>query len=299
MLPEPTVMMPDFVARIAGFDLRMMTAGDETRMREIMTRYSVIILADQHISDDDQVSFAERFGPLESYARAPKFYKAGGPARLLDISNVDAEMNILDSADKRRLIDLGNRLWHSDSSFDPVPAHHSMLYAIRLSATGGETQFCDLRAAHDALPDDWRAEIADLVAEHWAMHSRVALMGVTGWTAEELELLKPDAWHPLIRTLPDSGRKTLYLSAHASHIIGMPVPDGRILLYELTDFATQPERVYTHVWRENDLVIWDNRCTLHRLRRYDAAREKRILRRVTTVDMAYVPVARAATRLRT
>ena len=292
MLPDPVIVVPGFVARFEDYDLRRMDADDEAKMRDIMTRYPIIILADQHISDDDQVVFATRFGPPESYAKAPKFYKDGGPPRLLDISNVDGEMNILAPDDKRRLIDLGNRLWHSDSSFNPVPAHHSMLYAIQLSAKGGETQFADLRAAHDALPDDWRAEIEDLVAEHWAMHSRVSLMGVTGWTPEELELLKPDAWHRLVRTLPDSGRKSLYLSAHASRIIGMPVPDGRILLHELIDFATQPERVYTHHWRENDLVIWDNRCTLHRLRRYDVAREKRILRRVTTVDTAYVPLAR-------
>ncbi|RYG95581.1 MAG: TauD/TfdA family dioxygenase, partial [Alphaproteobacteria bacterium] len=246
----------------------------------------------QHLSGDDQIAFASRFGPPESYAKAPKFYKDGGPPRLLDISNVDGEMNILAADDKRRLIDLGNRLWHSDSSFNPVPAHLSMLYAIQLSSKGGETQFADLRAAHDALPDDWREEIEGLVAEHWAMHSRVSLMGVTGWTNEELDLLRPDAWHPLIRTLPDSGRKSLYLSAHASRIIGMPVPDGRILLHELTDFATQPERVYTHQWRANDLVIWDNRCTMHRLLRYDAAKEKRVLRRVTTVDSAYVPLER-------
>jgi alpha-ketoglutarate-dependent 2,4-dichlorophenoxyacetate dioxygenase len=257
-----------------------------------MVRYSVIVIADQHISDDDQIAFAERFGPPESYAKAPKFYKAGGPPRLLDISNVDADNNILDPADKRRLIDLGNRLWHSDSSFNPVPAHHSMLHAIELSSKGGETQFCDLRAAYDALPEDWKAEIDGLVAEHWAMHARVTLMGVTDWSPAELEMLKPDAWHPLVRTLPDSGRKTLFLSAHASRIIGMPVPEARILLHELTDFAAQPERIYTHHWRERDLVIWDNRCTMHRLKRYDVAREKRVLRRATTVDVAYQPLRR-------
>jgi alpha-ketoglutarate-dependent 2,4-dichlorophenoxyacetate dioxygenase len=292
MLPDPIIVMPGFVARFESYDLRAMDADDEARMRGIMTRYPIVILAGQDITDDDQVAFAERFGPPESYAKAPKFYKDGGPPRLLDISNVDARRNILDPADKRRLIDLGNRLWHSDSSFNPVPAHHSMLYAIQLSAKGGETQFCDLRAAYDALPDDWRAEIDGLVAEHWAMHSRVSLMGVTDWSPQELEMLRPDAWHPLVRTLPDSGRKTLFLSAHASRIIGMPVPEARILLYELTDFAAQPERIYTHRWSERDLVIWDNRCTMHRLRRYDVAREKRILRRATTVDVAYQPLAR-------
>lgn len=292
MLPDPIIVMPDFVARFEGWDLRGMTAEDEAAMRDHLVRYSVIVIADQHISDDDQIAFAERFGPPESYAKAPSFYKAGGPPRLLDISNVDAEKNILDPADKRRLIDLGNRLWHSDSSFNPVPAHHSMLYAIEISSKGGETQFCDLRAAYDALPDDWKAEIDGLVAEHWAMHARVTLMGVTDWSPAELEMLKPDAWHPLVRTLPDSGRKTLFLSAHASRIIGMPVPEARILLHELTDFAAQPERIYTHHWRERDLVIWDNRCAMHRLKRYDVAREKRILRRATTVDVAYVPLER-------
>jgi alpha-ketoglutarate-dependent 2,4-dichlorophenoxyacetate dioxygenase len=293
MLPDPIILMPDFVARFEGYDLRTMDAADEAKMRDIMTRYSVIIIAGQIISNDDQVAFAERFGPPESYAKAPKFYKDGGVPKLLDISNVDKERNILDPADKRRLIDLGNRLWHSDSSFNPVPAHHSMLYAIQLSSKGGETQFCDMRAAYDALPDDWKEEIKDLVAEHWAMHSRVTLMGVVAdWSPAELEMLKPDAWHKLVRTLPDSGRKSLFLSAHASRIIGMALPEARILLHELTDFAAQPERIYTHHWEVGDLVIWDNRCTMHRLRRYDVANEKRILRRATTVDVAYQPLER-------
>jgi alpha-ketoglutarate-dependent 2,4-dichlorophenoxyacetate dioxygenase len=266
-----------------------MTADDAERMRAHMTRYSIIIIADQDISGDDQIAFAEHFGPAESFAKAPKAYKAEGPSKLLDISNVDGDRNILDPDDWRRMIDLGNRLWHSDSSFNRVPAHHSMLYAIQLSQKGGETQFADMRAAHDALPDDWRAELEGLIVEHWAMHSRVTLMGVENWSVAEMDVLKPDAWHPLIRTLPDSGRKSLFLSAHASRILGMKLHEARILLYELTDFATQPERVYTHHWNARDLVIWDNRCTMHRLKRYDVEKEKRILRRVTTVDDAYVP----------
>lgn len=289
MLPEPIIVRPDFVARFEGWDLRTMTPEDAERMRAHMARYSVIVIAGQDISGEDQIAFAEHFGPAESFAKAPKAYKAEGPSKLLDISNVDSEQNILPPDDWRRTIDLGNRLWHSDSSFNRIPAHHSMLYAIQLSSKGGETQFCDLRAAYDALPDDWREEIAGLIVEHWAMHSRVTLMGVKDWDAAAMDMLKPDAWHPLVRTLPDSGRKTLYLSAHASRIIGMPIPEARILLYELTDFAAQPERVYTHHWRERDLVIWDNRCAMHRLRRYDVEREKRILRRVTTVDVNYVP----------
>ena len=183
----------------------------------------------------------------------------------------------------------GNQLWHTDSSFKPTPAMASLLSGREVPPVGGETEFADLRAAYDALPDDTKAAIGGLVAEHSIAHSR-AQIGFTDLQFGERELLPPVPQR-VVRTHPGSGRRTLYLAAHASHILDMPVPEGRLLLRDLTEHATQPQFVYRHVWRVGDLVIWDNRATMHRGRPFDDAKERRELRRVTTLDLDAPPAA--------
>jgi alpha-ketoglutarate-dependent 2,4-dichlorophenoxyacetate dioxygenase len=205
-------------------------------------------------------------------------------AELADISNLDAHNQLRSRDDHRRLDALGNRLWHSDASFRAVPGALSMLFARVVPPIGGETEFADLRAAHDALTPDLQANVANLMTEHSIFHSRGQL-GFTDYTDAERAAL-PSVSHPLVRIHPGSGRKTLYMGAHASHIIGWPMPEGRLLLRDLMEHATQREFVYRHAWRVGDLVIWDNRCTLHRGRPYDDARHPRDLRRVTTKDFS-------------
>ena len=184
---------------------------------------------------------------------------------IADISNLDGDGNVLEANSKRRLDWLANRLWHTDASFRAVPGALSMLYAHVVPDEGGETEFADLRAAYDALPHARpRGRSRALVAEHSIWHSRGQL-AVTKYTPEELASLPPVPQR-VVRTHPGSGRKTLYLAAHASHIIGMPVADGRLLLLDLIEHATQPRFVHSHTWKRGDLVIWDNRCTMHRAR---------------------------------
>jgi alpha-ketoglutarate-dependent 2,4-dichlorophenoxyacetate dioxygenase len=189
----------------------------------------------------------------------------------------------MDPESRRRLDWLANRLWHTDASFRAVPGALSMLYAHVVPAEGGDTEFADLRAAWDALPEAMQEMIEPLVAEHSIFHSR-ALIGFTDFTDEERAAMPPVPQR-LVRRHPGSGRKMLYLASHASHIIGWPVPDGMLLLRELIEHATQPEFVYRHAWRQGDLVIWDNRCTMHRGRAYDET-QPRDLRRITTQDTA-------------
>jgi alpha-ketoglutarate-dependent 2,4-dichlorophenoxyacetate dioxygenase len=281
MAVKITTLEPGFAARIEGLDAANPTDADIAAFKAAMVQHAVAVLPGQDLSPDAQVAFAERFGPLDSNPYAQRSYNTGLRQDLLSISNADGEAPA-DVMDRRRMLDLGNKLWHSDSSFKAVPAHYSMLYAIRLPAEGGDTQFADLRAGYDDLTPEMKRLIEGLVAEHSVMHSR-RMLGFDDWFPEQREAMGGYVAHDLVRTLPESGRKTLYLSAHASHIVGLPVPIGRMLLHELTEAATTPDKVYSHRWTEGDLVIWDNRCTLHRLRRYRASDEVRELRRVTTL----------------
>jgi alpha-ketoglutarate-dependent 2,4-dichlorophenoxyacetate dioxygenase len=201
---------------------------------------------------------------------------------MADVSNLDVEGRTRGRDDRQRMFSLGNQLWHTDSSFREVPGALSILHLHGAPPSwGGETEFTDMRVAYDALPARRKARLDGLVAEHSLMHSR-SLLGFADFSAEERAAMPP-VRQPVVRRHEGSGRKTLYLASHASHIIGMPVPDGRMLLRDLIEFATQREFVHTHSWAEGDLVMWDNRCTLHRGRAYDEM-EKRDLRRVTTSD---------------
>lgn len=273
-----------FAAEIRGIDVTTEKDGDLIdRLGEVIDRWSVVILPGQHLDNDAQIAFAARFGPIEMSANHYRQdYKSRlGRPELSDVSNLDEKNKVRKSTDRMRMTMLGNQLWHTDSSFKRVPAALSMLYAHAVPQKGGETQFADLRAAYDALEPDMQTRLSDLACEHSLMRSR-ALIGFDDFTPEEL-LAMPPVPHRLVRTHPRSGRKTLFLASHASHVIGWPVPEGRMLIYDLMEHATQPQFVHTHHWRPGDLVIWDNRCTMHRGRPYDE-REARDLRRVTTSD---------------
>ncbi len=282
-----TPVQPHFVAEISGLDLAQpLKPADRDAIEAAINRYAVVVFRGQTLNDEQQLAFARHFGPIHSSAQ--KARHTGIKHRIdsneiADISNLDGDSKVLDTNSKRRLDWLANRLWHTDASFRAVPGALSMLYAHVVPDEGGDTEFADLRAAYDALPEKTRDQLEGLVAEHSIWHSRGQL-AVTTYTPEERAALPPVPQR-VVRTHPGSGRKTLYIAAHASHIIGMPIADGRLLLMDLTEHATQPRFVHSHTWKPGDLVIWDNRCTMHRARPFDTTKV-RDLRRVTTRDVA-------------
>ena len=278
---------PMFFARVEGVDLSQPV--DDRTFADIQAasdRHAVLLFPGQTLDDDQQLAFTARFGPLEGVAKANL---KGNPGRLkhremADVSNLDENNQLLKANDRRRLYSLGNQLWHTDASFRAVPARYSLLSARVLPPTGGETEFADLRAAYDALPEAMKARIQNLVAEHSIWHSR-GLVG--GFAADEEEKATlPPVPQTLVRTIPGSGRRSLYLAAHAFRIRGMSDAEGTALLEELTAFATQPQFVHQHVWTVGDLVMWDNRCTMHRGRPYDDVTYKREMHRSTVRDIA-------------
>lgn len=282
-----TPVRTHFVAEISGLDLAQpLKPADRDAVEAAIDRYAIVIFHGQTLTDEQQVAFARHFGPIHSSAQ--KARHTGIKHRLesneiADISNLDGESKVLEANSKRRLDWLANRLWHTDASFRAVPGALSMLYAHVVPAEGGNTEFADLRAAYEALPDKTKQQLEGLVAEHSIWHSRGQL-AVTTYTPQERAALPPVPQR-VVRTHPGSGRKTLYVAAHASHILGMPIADGRLLLMDLIEHATQPRFVHSHSWKQGDLVIWDNRCTMHRARPFDTT-QVRDLRRVTTRDVA-------------
>ena len=277
----------DFVAEISGIDLAQpLKPADRDAIEEAINRYAVVVFHDQKLTDDQQVEFAGHFGPIHSSAQRARHKSIKHRlerTEIADISNLDGDGKVLEVNARRRLDWLANRLWHTDASFRAVPGALSMLYAHVVPEEGGDTEFADLRAAYDALPAATKTQLAGLVAIHSIFHSRGQL-DVTKYSPEELASLPPVPQR-LVRTHPGSHRKALYLAAHASHIEGMPIPDGRLLLMDLMEHATEPQFVHAHRWHQGDLVIWDNRCTMHRARPFDTTKV-RDLRRVTTRDVA-------------
>jgi len=288
---------PIFVAEVTGIDLsRPIDEATKRAIEHAMDEYAVCVLPDQRIDDEQQVAFAGLFGPLE--LSPPKQDKTGKAVynkrisrrEIFDISNVDEDGGILDDRDARSIYRLGNELWHTDSSFRQKSATWSMLHARVIPPTGGNTEFVDTRAAYDALPDAMKTRLEGCVAEHSIWHSRAKRGGYI--PTDEERKLRPPARHRLVRRHPGSGRNALYVASHATHIIGMPVEEGRALLNELIEFATQPRFVYSHTWHVSDLVIWDNRSTMHRATPLEATGYVRDMRRATIIDVrAEVPAA--------
>jgi alpha-ketoglutarate-dependent 2,4-dichlorophenoxyacetate dioxygenase len=287
---------PLFVAEINGVDLRQpLDATTKHAIEQTMDRDAVSVLRDQDIDDAQQIAFASSFGPLEVAPAVQGKTGARGVGKrikhreIFDISNLDDDGRILDADDQRATYAQGNQLWHTDSSFRQKSATWSMLHARVIPPDGADTEFVDTRAVYDALPDPMKSRVEGAVAEHSIWHSRAKLGGYA--PSDEERASRPPARHPLVRRHPGSGRKALYIASHASHIIGRPHEEGRALLEELIEFATRPQFVYAHKWRVGDLVIWDNRCTLHRATPYQSSRYVRDLRRTTIIDVAQPAVA--------
>jgi alpha-ketoglutarate-dependent 2,4-dichlorophenoxyacetate dioxygenase len=257
-----------------------------------MDRFAVLVFRDQPLEEEQQLAFTRLFGPIDKGLNValPRLKSRFKNPELIDISNVAEDETIRKRDDRRMLGNLANQLWHSDSSFKSPPAKYSILAARVVPAEGGDTEWADERAAYDALPEATKTEIDGLVGEHFALHSR-RLLADLEFTEEERKALPPVLW-PLVRTHP-SGRKTLFIGVHVTHVLGMTVGEGRLLLQELLEHATQPCFVYRHRWRAGDVVMWDNRCVLHRGRRYDLA-QRRELRRSTTEDVASVALGAVA-----
>jgi alpha-ketoglutarate-dependent 2,4-dichlorophenoxyacetate dioxygenase len=275
---------PLFVGEASPIDLRKVDDAETlARIRAGMDEYAVLVFRDQPLTDEEHLAFAQRLdGALHTKLGSAAIQKNRfGNEALGDISNVGLDGEILPAGDRRRAYSLGNRLWHTDASFQDPPGRYSMLSAKVVPPVAADTEYADMRAAYDALPAETKAQIAGLHAHHSIAYSRQTL-GFE-FSEGEAEKLK-GAVHPLVRTIPRSDRKALYVASHASRIVEWPVPEGRLLLRELIEHATQPAFVYRHSWRVGDLVIWDNRCTMHRARPFEDTQHRRELRRVTTLD---------------
>jgi alpha-ketoglutarate-dependent 2,4-dichlorophenoxyacetate dioxygenase len=272
---------PVFVGEVLGADLtKPLSPAEVATIEAGMDRYAVLLFRGQDITDDQQMAFTLNFGAIENAAGGnitkPHEYRL--KKGMIDVSNLDKDGKPLERSDRRRMFNLGNRLWHSDSSFRAKPAKYSILSARTVASRGGNTEFADMRAAYDMLDDETRAMIEDLVCEHSLMYSRGS-MGFTELTDDEKAMMKP-VRQRLVRTHPVTGRKSLYLSSHAGTIVGWQIPEARDFLRDLTEHATQRELVYIHRWRQYDLVVWDNRQTMHRVRRFDES-QPRDMRRTT------------------
>ncbi len=274
---------PLFVAEASGIDLTQPLAEhDLKQINAAMNQYAVLVWKGQPLTAQQQLDFASTFGPLDiGLKRVFKRKERLEDERLIDISNVDAQGQVAQRDSPKNLSNFANQLWHSDSSFMNPRAAYSMLHAVVLPSWGGCTEFADLRAAFDALPEQTQAEIQNLYAEHFALHTRL-LLGDDAYTDDQKKAIPPAVW-PLSDTHPGSGRKVLFVGVHARQIVGWPTAEGRMFLLDLLEHATQKPFVYSHEWQVGDLVIWDNRSTLHRGRRYDIS-ERRELRRVTIND---------------
>ncbi len=286
---------PVFVGEVSGVDLRRPLSRDEVAAIEAgMDRYAVLVFHDQDITDEQQVAFSRNFGEIENSAGGnvtrPE-QKRLGPL-MNDVSNLAEDHKPLARDDRRRLFNLGNRLWHSDSSFRAVPAKYSLLSGRIVVDKGGNTEFDDMRAAYDSLDDATKAEVEGLVCEHSLIYSR-GLLGFTELSDEERAMFRP-VRQSLVRTHPVTGRKSLFLSSHAGTIVGWPVPEARAFLRDLTEHATRPENVYVHRWRRFDLVMWDNRQTMHRVRRFDETQVRDMRRTTVAGDAPTAPQVAAA-----
>jgi len=284
---------PVFAGEVSGVDITQpLSRYDAAAIEEGMDRYAVLVFRDQHLTDDAQRAFTRNFGTLEA---SPGGHIATAAERRLpldmqDASNLDKDQKPLARDDRRRMFNLGNRLWHSDSSYRAVPAKYSLLSGRVVVERGGRTEFADMRTAYDALDDATKSEIEDLVCEHSLMFSRGTL-GFTEVSEAERAIFRP-VRQRLVRTHPVTGRKSLFLSAHAGGIVDWPVPEARAFLRDLVEHATQPEFVYSHKWRQWDLVMWDNRQTMHRVTRFDETLVRDMRR--TTVAGDAMTVAQAA-----
>ena len=275
---------PHFGARITGVDLS--TPLDERTFAAIFEAFndaSVLVFPKQALDDGQQIAFSRRFGALEqtisSIANKPNV-----APQIADLSNVDSEDRLIDPADRRMIYHSANQMWHTDSSFKRVPALASMLSGRECPPEGGETEYASMRVAYDRLSDGLRRTLEGKIAVHSFVYSRGLVS--KGLLRPEDEAQVPPVEQVLIRTNPVNGRKSIFVASHASHIVGMPIDEGRKLIHELIELATTPDNVYRHTWTAGDLVMWDNRCMLHRGRPWDGQKYRRVMHRTTVAGSA-------------
>lgn len=284
---EVKELHPVFAAQVTGLPVTSEVAPDAVEfLEDAMAKYAVVVLPAQFIDDQTQVEFAKFFGPRETPAVATSLFgnKTRLPKYLFDASNVGMDGEILPADHPRRAIRKGDLNWHSDASFNPVPTKWSMLHGRIVPPHGANTEFCDMRAAYDALSAEMKAKVDKLVALHVWWHSREK--GGFDQVTEAQRQANPPVYHPVVRTVARSNRKSLYLGAPVKSIVGMSDAESAELIDELTAHCTQPQFVYSHFWHAGDLVIWDNRCTMHRATPFDDMLYKRDMRRTTVVEYA-------------
>ena len=293
LIESENVNRPDFIGNVTGIDLRLpLSEYDISIIDKAMDYYAVLVFRNQPLTQDQQVERALQFGPLDSGLRKA----TGAPTRLkhdqlIDIGNVALDGSIADRDNKKLIGVLANQLWHSDSTFQNLPVKYSMLSAVIIPPEGGQTQWTDLRAAWDALPEKSKKYIDGKTGWHSAFHSRI-LLGDNDYSEEQLNKFPP-VERALVHAHPGSNRKVLFPSVHITHVKDMAIPEGRLFVAELLEHATQPQFVYTHEWQAGDYVMWDNRSTLHRGTRYDLS-IRRDLRRTTTLERDYLHQEQAA-----
>lgn len=274
----------NFAAEV-GVDLKQLGTEDIVSIKDAFWRYAVLIFPEQNLTEEQHLSFAKHFGPIELTVSANRpDAKLRLRPELVDVSNLNSRNEIWSERSKMRGFSVGNRLWHTDSSFKYLPARASLLYARSIAPIGGHTEFADMRAAYDALPDNLKRRLEGLVAEHALAYSR-AKTGFTNFSESERQELPPVP-QVMVRTIPETGRKSLYIASHIGHILGMPDDEANALVDGLINHATQRQFVYTHRWRLHDLVMWDDRCTMHRGTEFDDLRYERDMHRATVSDIA-------------
>ncbi|MDA1331174.1 MAG: TauD/TfdA family dioxygenase [Proteobacteria bacterium] len=278
-----TPMHSLFVAEVKGLDISMpLSPAIQTQIQNLIDQHGILVFRDQNISNDQQIAFTRYFGEIEIADTKNNITKQEDRRlsnMLADISNLNKNNEVHETESRQRIFNLGNRIWHSDSAFRPNPARYSLLSAREIPSKGGDTQYADMHTPYERLSSEMKELIADLRCEHSLMYSR-ARLGMDYFTEQEKEDFKP-VIQPLVRTHPATGRKSLFLASHAGRIVGWPIADAKLLLEELTEIATQREYVYTHKWKHYDLVMWDNRRTMHRATRFEDTKEKRDMRRTT------------------
>ncbi len=267
-----------FGVEIMGVDVRHVDAATFADIVEAFNEHSVLLFRRQPISDEEQIDFSRRFGPLETTIRTIVSQARNLP-EVSNLANVDAEDRLIPRGDTRNLFNAGNQMWHSDSSFKRVPAMASLLSAREVPSEGGETQFASMRVAYERLPDAVQRLLEGRVAIHSFVYSR-GLVG-DGLVPPDHAAQVPPVPQALVRANPAHGRKAFFVASHACEILGMPTDEARALLRELLELATRPELAYTHRWQPGDLVMWDNRCVLHRGRPWDESKHRRVMHRTT------------------
>ena len=288
MIIKTREQFPDFVGFISDIDLK--TSLSDLLIKEIddaINKYAVLVFKDQNINNEDQVRFTEYFGEIEASGKTSNITKASDrrlPAELADVSNLDKDNNPFTINDPRRIFNLGNRLWHTDSSFKSVPAKYSLLSGRNISKEGGNTEFGDMRAAYDNLDVKDKNKIEEMICEHSLIYSRQRLGFdmVKELSSEQIKNFDP-VEQPLVRQNKLTNRKTIFLSSHIGKIKNWIRPDSMCFIDDLIEYATKDEFIYVHKWVQNDLIIWDNRQTMHRARAYDDLTEHRDMRRTTVL----------------